>query len=269
MTEKMPWITGRSRIFGVIAHPADHVRAPMVFNALFADRHLDHVMVPVNARPENLRGVIDGLRAQENFGGLAVTIPHKLAMAEICDELGVAARISGAVNAVRFDPDGRVYGDNFDGVGFVEGLRQQGHECAGKRILLLGAGGAARAIAAALCAVDIVSLQIHNRTMSKAEALVAALAPIDPNARTRAVSSHDGSNTDIVINTTSLGLKPEDPLPLDLDNVDAGTLICDIIMVPERTRWLAAAEDRGLPTHYGRHMLDCQAELMGKFIGAL
>ena len=269
MTEPMPWVTGKTRLFGVIAHPADHVRAPMVFNPLFADRGLDHVMVPVDAPPADLAAVIDGLRAMPNFCGLAVTIPHKMALAEMCDTLGPAAKLTGAVNAVRFDADGSLHGDNFDGVGFVAGLRQYEHEPAGKSVLMIGAGGAARAIALALCDAGVAELQILNRTQEKAQQIVEDLSALAGHEQASAVSSHDGAAMDFIINTTSLGLHDGDALPLSLDTVSSQALIADIIMVPAKTAWLADAERRGLATHYGRHMLDCQAELIGSFIGAL
>ena len=114
----MPRVDGNSRIFGVIAHPVTHVRAPMVFNPRFASAGLGHIMLPIDAPPASLQDIIRGLQSIPNFGGLAVTIPHKLAMAELCDDLRVA-RLTGAVNAVRFGTDGLLYGDNFDGAGFV------------------------------------------------------------------------------------------------------------------------------------------------------
>ena len=268
MTEPMPWVTGKTRLFGVIAHPADHVRAPMVFNPLFADRGLDHVMVPVDAPPADLAAVIDGLRAMPNFGGLAVTIPHKMALAEMCDTLGAAAKLTGAVNAVRFDADGSLHGDNFDGVGFVAGLRQYDHEPAGKSALMIGAGGAARAIALALCDAGVAELQILNRTQEKAQQIVEDLSALAGHEQASAVSSHDGAAMDFIINTTSLGLHDGDALPIGLDGVRADCVICDIIMIPERTAWMQAAEARGLTVHAGRHMLSYQLDLIAEFIGA-
>ena len=100
-TPPMPWVDGNSQVFGVIAHPVTHVRAPMVFNPRFAAAGLGHIMVPIDAPPAALDGIIRGLQTVPNFGGLAVTIPHKLTMAELCDELGTVARLTGAVNAVR------------------------------------------------------------------------------------------------------------------------------------------------------------------------
>ena len=266
---KMPWVTGTTRFFGTIAHPADHVRAPMVFNPIFAERGLDHVMVPIDAPPGSLVEIVAALRAIPNFGGMAVTIPHKMEIAALCDTLGLAARLTGAVNAVRFDADGSMHGDNFDGQGFVAGLHHQGHDPAGKDVLIMGAGGAARAIALALCEAGVGRLRISNRTSQKADEIVTALKEIGQHSQAETAVDHDGAGVDMIVNTTSLGLHDGDRLPIALDAVDPETLIADIIMVPERTAWLAGAEARGLATHYGRHMLDCQIELIGNFIGAL
>lgn len=274
-TSRLPLITGKTKLFGVIAHPTAHVRAPMVFNDRFVAEGLDHVMIPINATPDSLAIVMDGLRAMENFGGITVTIPHKIPIAKMCDELGEAARITGAVNAVRFGEDGRLYGDIFDGAGFVAGLALKGHEIAGKRVLMLGAGGAARAITVALCQAGVGDIAIANRTGEKAQGLVDIMIKKTGYSHMHALDNMlDAAlavarDIDVIINTTSLGLHDGDTLPLPLDTVRPDTLIADIIMLPTRTNWLALAEAKGLKTHYGRHMLDCQLALVGRFIGAL
>ncbi|MDC0062758.1 shikimate dehydrogenase [Candidatus Puniceispirillum sp.] len=267
----MPWVEGATRVFGVIAHPVDHVRAPMVFNPHFAATGLPHVMVPIDAPPTRLEVIVAGLRAIPNFGGLAVTVPHKMALADLCDTLGTSAKLTGAVNAVRFDNDGSMHGDNFDGAGFVAGCHGNGVDVAGRNILLIGAGGAARAIAAALCEARINELNIANRNLKKAQDLVQLLSQKTGFNRATAVAlaDCDGSDADIIVNSTSLGLKEDDPLPLPLNNLKEDTVIADIIMVPAETKWLIAAKAAGLKVHYGRHMLDYQMELIGKFIGAL
>ncbi|MCE2518088.1 MAG: shikimate dehydrogenase, partial [Alphaproteobacteria bacterium] len=139
-------IKGPTKLFGVIADPIDHVRAPMVFNPVFAERGIDAVMVPLHITPDDLELSIRGLAAMPNMGGICVTIPHKMTMARLCDELGLAAQLTGAVNAVRFE-DGRLIGDNFDGEGFTAGLTGEGHSLNGANVVMIGAGGAARAIA--------------------------------------------------------------------------------------------------------------------------
>ena len=105
--------------------------------------------------------------------------------------------------------------------------------------------------------------------MDKAAAITSAIGDATGATNIQAVPDHDGSAVDMIVNTTSLGLHNGDALPLPLDAVDESTLIADIIMSPAETAWLQAAHQRGLPVHYGRHMLDCQIEIMGRFIGAL
>ena len=267
---QMPWVDGNSRVFGVIAHPVNHARAPLVFNPRFARAGLDHIMVPIDAPPDSLEDIIRGLQRVQNFGGLAVTIPHKLAMAKLCDGLSSAARLTGAVNAVRFDPDGRLYGDNFDGAGFVAGCRGNGYEVTGKTVLMLGAGGAARAIAAALCEAGVGQLTIANRNLANARQLVDLLIKDGgfANITAQPLAETDGAGADMIINSTSLGLYAEDAVPLALDEVSTDTVIADIIMVPAETKWLQDAARRGMAVHCGRHMLDYQIDLIGRFIGA-
>ncbi len=266
-------ITGTTKIFATLAHPADHVRAPMLFNALFAERQIDHVMIPIDVVPEALPDLIDGLRGAKNFIGAAVTIPHKMPLAAICTRLGLAAQVTGAVNAVRFDADRRLIGDNFDGLGFIAGLTGEGHRLAGRRVLLVGAGGAGRAIAVALADhkdAPIESLHIANRSIGRAHELADVIHRATDFQGVQAVSlDADKSSYDMIINATPLGLHEDDPLPFQLDGLASECLICDIIMVPDQTRLLAEAEAAGFAVHYGRHMFDYQMMIIGKFIGAL
>tara|TARA_E500000305_G_scaffold97249_2_gene87959 strand:- start:533 stop:1339 length:807 start_codon:yes stop_codon:yes gene_type:complete len=259
-------ITGTTRVFGVIADPIVHVRAPIVFNPLFEAKGTDAVMVPVHAPAARLETVLDGLKAQPNFGGLAVTVPHKLAIMELCDEVGRQGRLVGAVNAVRFDDQRRMVGDNFDGAGFVAGMRAEGYEVTGHSVLQLGAGGAGRAIAFSLADAGVSRLVIHNRTRAKAEELVAAVSAAYPEISV-SVGEADPDGCEIVINTTSAGLHKDDPLPIDEKFLQPGLLVAEIIMIPERTRLLESALEKGCKVQYGRHMLDKQIDLIGEFLG--
>lgn len=259
-------ITGKTRVFGVIADPIDHVRAPMVFNPLYAARGIDAVMVPVHVAPEQLETAIAGLKAQLNFGGLAVTVPHKLAIMDLCDEVGRQGRLVGAVNAVCFDADRNLTGDNFDGAGFVAGMRAEGHEVTARSVLQLGAGGAGRAIAFALADAGVSRLVINNRTRAKAEELAAAVSAAYPSVPV-SVGAAEPDGCEIVINTTSAGLHPGDPLPIEARFLTSDLLVAEIIMIPERTPLLESALATGCKVQYGRHMLDHQIELIGRFLG--
>ena len=267
----MPVITGKTQLFGVIAHPVDHVRAPMVFNPVFEERGIDAVLVPVHILPEYLDMTLNAFKLMPNMGGVAVTIPHKMTSADLCDELGMAAQVTGAVNAIRFE-HGRMIGDNFDGKGFVAGLIGEGHTLKGKKAVIFGAGGAARAIAIALADSGLEQLTIINRSITKADDLADLIRQHypDQNVKSALMDEIDTIKTacDLLINATSLGLNDNDPLPVDLAGVAKSTIIADIIMVPEMTNWLIAAQKQGLTIHLGRHMLDYQKDLIAHFIGA-
>ena len=260
-------ITGKTKLYFIIADPISQVRTPEVFNAYCAQNGSDAVMVPIQVAPEGLEAVMTAFRAMKNLGGVVVTVPHKTAVALLCDELGEAGRAIGSVNAVRREADGRLVGNMFDGAGFVAGLRSQGYEPAGRRALLVGAGGAASAIAFALAEAGVASLTIANRTPAKAEEIVLRIAKSFPG-RTIRVGDADPAGHDLVINATSLGLKPGDHLPVDPALLTPVMTVAEIVMKPETTPLLAAAQARGCAVHYGRHMLDQQFRLIADFIGA-
>ena len=271
MPESVPMrITGSTRVFGVIADPVGHVAAPSVFNPVVAERGIDAVVVPIHVPPEKLGPVLTGLAAMPNFGGVFVTIPHKVAAAGLCDELGPGAEAAGAVNVIRFEA-GRLVGENFDGAGFVAGLEGEGIALKGRHVVMIGAGGAARAIALALAEGGAGSLTIANRTLSKGEELAAMLDGSLPGASVTAVGL-DGveaalPSAGLVVNTTALGLNEGDDLPCGLNGAGQDTVVADIIMVPAVTAWMKEAESLGLRTHPGRHMLEYQREPRGRFIG--
>lgn len=258
-------ISGNTRLFAILADPVAQVRTPQVLNDYFAARGVDAILVPMHVAAENLEEVLGGLRRMKNLGGFIVTVPHKIAIARLCDALGPAAQAVGSVNTVRRTADGRLVGDMFDGAGFVGGLRSQGHDPEGKRALLVGAGGAASAIAFALSEAGASRVTVANRTRAKAEAVVEHVRRALPQADI-GVGEADPRGYDMVVNGTSLGMRPDDPLPLDVARLEPRVLVAEIIMKPELTPLLEAARQRGCPVHYGRHMLDCQVELMARFM---
>jgi shikimate dehydrogenase len=260
-------ITGNTRLYAIIADPVAQVKAPEVLNDYFKRNDQDAVLVPIHVGPEGLQDVFAAFRRMKNLGGVIVTVPHKTASASLCDDLGRAGRMIGSVNAIRRTRDGRLVGDMFDGTGFVAGLRAQGHVPAGKRVLLVGSGGAASAIAFALAEAAVASLTIANRTVSKARDIADKLHASFPDARID-VGAADPRGYDLVINATSLGMKESDPLPLDVDLLRPDTVVAEIIMKPEVTALLAAARDKGCTIHQGRHMLDEQVRLLAEFISA-
>lgn len=261
----MTEITGRTSIWGILADPIHHVKTPQALNALMRERGVDGVMIPFHVGADGLDTLVAGLKAMRNLKGFVVTVPHKTAIVDLCDEVSEQARAIGAVNTVRREPDGRLIGEMLDGAGFVAGLRQAGIEPGGQRVYLAGAGGAANAIAFALAEAGVSLLTIANRTRSKCEDLKQRLAERYPTVKVE-IGTPDPSSHAIVVNATSLGLKEGDPLPLDVSRLTADQTVAEIIMQPETTALLAAAKEKGCRTHPGKPMLACQLELMAEFM---
>lgn len=264
--ETMPEITGRTKVFAILADPIGHVQTPQGLNALARARGFDGIMIPLHVPAAGLSAAIAGLRATENLGGFIVTVPHKTAIVPLLDALSEAARCVGAVNAVRRERDGRLRGEILDGVGFVAGLRAAGHEPRGRSAFIAGAGGAASAIAFALAEAGVSRLTLFNRTCERAESLLARLRPLFP-AVPLALGTGDACGHDIVVNATSQGLRPDDALPVDVASLTPDQLVAEIIMQPEVTPLMAAAAARGCRTHPGHPMLRCQLELMADWMG--
>ncbi|HET9822053.1 MAG TPA: shikimate dehydrogenase [Burkholderiaceae bacterium] len=259
-------ITGTTRVFFILGDPVAQVRAPEVYNHLFARFGVDAVLVPLKLPAAALPGFLEhGLKA-ENIGGLWATIPHKAALARLLNPTDPVARVAGAVNAVRRLPDGRLEAALFDGIGFVKGLDHFGMQVKGRRVLVVGAGGGGHAVAAALAQRGPAALGIHNRTLERAQALVERLQPLVGTAAHVATVS-DPAGYDLVVNCTSQGLKADDPMPFDPARVDAGAAVVDIIMSKTPTPLLAACRARGLRAEAGFEMLVQQIPEYLRFFG--
>lgn len=260
-------ISGRTLLFPVVGHPAAQVRAPAVFSSLFAQGGVDAVAFGLDLPPDSVVATVRGLLASANVGGVLVTVPYKKVLVAVAGRLGLDASQVGALNALRRGADGAVEGDLFDGTGFLAGLLAAGHAVAGRRVLLLGAGGAGSAIAAKLGQAGAAQVAVYDPQAGSAQALAASLQPHFPGTAFTPQATLQPRGCDIVINASPLGLKPGDPLPVDPALLADGTLACDIIMEPAATRWLQAAAARGLPVHAGRHMLDHQLPAYLSFFG--
>lgn len=257
--------TGKSRIMFVLADPVDHVRASAIINAHFAGRGIDLAAVPLNVRPDDLAAVVDAIRLMRNVAGFGVTIPHKVAIIPLLDEVSAKARMIGAVNFVRRTADGRLVGDNMDAPGFIAGVRAKGFEPRGKRVLQLGAGGAGRATAFALAQAGVAELWIANRDSAKARDLASAISAHFPEVRIVADTA-PAESFELVVNTTPLGMKAGDALPTDIGGVGPSTLVYDIIVNPTVTPIMAQAQAQGALTIGGKAMLDAQMSLVEAFI---
>lgn len=266
-----PPMSTTTRLYGIFADSTGQrpMTAPALFNALF-DRHgIDAIFVPFQVAAAHVAAAIAGMRHLRNFAGFAVTMPHKAAVAQLCDTLLPNARACGVVNTVRIDPDGRLIGETFDGVGMVQALTAYRALDAGTRVLLVGAGGVGQAIAVALALAGVGSLTITNRTQAKADALAHTVRRAAPACTVEGRAAVDPAGFDIVINATSLGQQGTGPgpLPFDVSRVSGTALVADVVSVPERTPLLQAAQARGLEIVRGVEMMTPQIEIVADFLG--
>lgn len=259
-------ITGTTRLYAIIGDPIAHVRTPMAFNDYFLANNIDAVCLPVLIGRDDLPRGWAGLKSMANLDGFIVTAPHKAEAARLCDELDGDGVHTKVVNTVRRNPDGSFSGTLLDGRGFVTGLIKQGHQVRGRRFYMAGAGGAGTALAFALADTGAAALSIHNRTRSKAEKLVADVGAAFPGIDVR-LGTADASGHDIAVNATALGLKPDDGHSFDLASVGPSALVAEVVMKPDMTPLLIAAEKRGRAIHFGIHMLNSQLELMMQYLG--
>jgi len=265
LTSKAMNISGSTRIFAILADPIEQVMTPEAINHLFSKQGLNGVMVPLQVSSENLSIVVSGLRAIKNLDGFVVTVPHKVDMFSLCDQVTDEARAIGAVNVVHRSAEGRLLGAMFDGQAFVGGLQSAGLELEGRSVYLCGAGGAASAIAIALSKASIARLTIFNRTVENANQLLKRLTAINPAIEVQ-LGTSDPSGHDLVVNATSLGMKISDQLPCDADKLTANQCVAEIIMKPAETRLLSIAQERGCKVYYGAPMLSAQIQLMADFM---
>ena len=251
--------TGKARLAGVMGWPVGHSRSPRLHGFWLDLYGIDGAYVPLAVQPDHLPEALAAL-PKLGFQGVNVTVPHKEAAAAACKEVGLFARRVGAVNTITVSSEGYLIGANSDGFGFLESLRETVGSCALAPAVVLGAGGASRAIVAALIEAGVGEIRLVNRTLDRAEALGERLGKaVRPIAWDRLREALDGAA--LLVNTTSLGMAGQPRFYLDLTPLPKSAVVADIVYVPLRTDLLAAAERRGNPVADGLGMLIHQARL--------
>jgi len=241
-------ISGRTRLAGVIGDPIRHSLSPVIFNAAFAEADLDWAYVAFEVASGDTAAALDAVRAL-GIDGLSVTMPHKTDAAHLVDDVTDVARALDAVNCVV--RDGRhLTGHNTDGAGFVASLRHDaGFDPAGRRCVVLGAGGAARAVVLALGAAGAAEVVVVNRTAERAVTTAALAGEAGRSGDASAMAT-----AELVVNATSVGMGG-DGLPVDPDLVGPHLLVADLVYHPVSTPFLQAAADRGAAVLDGVGML--------------
>ena len=241
-------ITGRTKLAGIMGWPVSHSRSPALHNFWIDEHGIDGVYVPLAVRPEHLAQALRALPGL-GFRGCNLTLPHKQAALAIVDRVEPMARRIGAINTIIVAPDGTLEGRNTDAFGFRENLRDRAPDwkaSAGPAIVL-GAGGGARGVIAALIEVKVEEIRIVNRTLARAERVASDLA--SPNTRITVLPWNEREaalrDAGLLVNTTSLGMSGEAGLEIDLQQLPKAAVVADIVYVPLETPLLAVARQRG------------------------
>jgi len=255
-------VTGKTSIYGIIGSPVDHSLSPCMQNAAFAASGLDCCYVPFPVASGMLEEAVKGLRSL-GIEGFNVTIPFKEQIIPFLDELSAEAENTGAVNAVKRDGK-RLIGHNTDGVGLLQSISEDLLlDLSGMNILLIGAGGAARAAVAALCSARVKEIVIANRSVSRAESLLERFSAQGTTIRAKdlsVLSSQNLSHFDLVINSSSVGMHGSCFEGFAADSMKDGACLYDMVYVPSRTPLIAEAERCGVRCANGLGMLAGQGE---------
>jgi shikimate dehydrogenase len=247
-------ITGRTTLIGHFGWPTEAFKAPMIYNPWFDSKGIDAVVIPFGVTPEDYPDLLKLMFRIRNLHGALVTMPHKVTTTRLVDELTTTAKIAGSANAILKRPDGTLLGDMFDGSGFVRGVARKGQRIDGASGLVVGCGGVGCAIAASLAAAGLAAIGLFDPAAASAEALGERLRTHYADLRVTTGSS-DPSGFDIVVNATPLGMKPDDPMPVDVARISPGTFVGEVVMKEEYTPLLRAAMAKGCPVQVGTDML--------------
>ena len=259
-------ISGKTTLIAHLGFPTESFKAPMIYNPWFERAGVDAVVVPMGVKPEDFRSFLPLLFHMSNIRGALITMPHKVSVVDLLDEVTPTVRVAGSCNAVLKRPDGSLLGDMFDGAGFVRGVERKGRPLEGARALVVGSGGVGSAIAASLAGAGVAVLGVFDANPSSADALAGRLRDNYPRIEVR-TGSKDPTGYDVVVNSSPLGMKEGDPLPFDVSKLTRDTFVGEVVMKQEMTPLLRAAQERGCRFQVGTDMLFEQIPAYLEFFG--
>ncbi|HEY4702882.1 MAG TPA: shikimate dehydrogenase [Streptosporangiaceae bacterium] len=259
-------ISGTTTLIAHLGYPTDTFKSPLIYNPWFEKNGIDAVVVPMGVKAEEYPEFLGHLFRLTNIRGALVTMPHKVTTTRLVDEITPTAQIAGAANAVLLRDDGSLLGDQFDGAGFVRGVKRSGFPLPGKRALVVGNGGVGSAIAASLAAAGVSGLRLFDPVKESSESLAARINEHYPQV-TIETGSSDPQGYDLVVNATPLGMKDGDPLPMDVDRISPDTFVGEVVMKQQITPFLQAAVAKGCRVQVGTDMLFEQIPAYLEFFG--
>ena len=247
-------ISGKTTLVAHIGFPTFAFKSPMIYNPWFEKNGIDAVVVPMGVQAPDYPQFFRSVFSLTNIRGALVTMPHKVTTIGLVDEVTPTARVAGAANAVLRRDDGTLVADQFDGAGFARGVQRKGFSLQGKRVLVVGNGGVGSPIAASLAAAGVGAMSLFDPNAAASEGLAARLVEAYPDLEV-ATGSKDPAGHDLVVNATPLGMRDGDPLPMDVERIEPGTFVGEVVMSSEITPFLRAARDKGCPIQVGKDML--------------
>jgi shikimate dehydrogenase len=253
-TDEVDYVSGETRLFAIVGHPIRQVRSPEMVTAELKRRGHNAILVPFDIRPEDFTATVRQLMRMPNLDGLIFTIPFKQAACAEVSALGDQAKQVGAINAAVRTPNGDWIGDIFDGIGCVEAFRRQGHDFKGRRVMLIGAGGAGSAIAVAIAYQKPRAIRLFDIDERRGRALVGTIAGVDPGIDSRFGDPHL-ADIDFLVNASPVGMLGDTRSPVDLEGAPSEIVVFDAIVKPEQTPLLTLAQARGYRTIRGREMM--------------
>jgi shikimate dehydrogenase len=259
-------IDGKTKLIAHLGYPTESFKAPMIYNPYFAKQGVNAVVVPMGCKPEDFSEFFRPLFRLSNIHGALITMPHKVSIVALLDEVSVSVKVAGACNAVRVEANGKLVGEMFDGEGFVRGVLGKGRKIANARALVAGNGGVGSAIAASFAKAGAAELALFDAHAPVMNGLAERLRANYPNLKVT-VGSNDPAGYDVVVNATPLGMKPDDPLPMDVTRIAPSTFVGEVVMKAEITPFLAAARERGCEYQVGTDMLFEQIPAYLEFFG--
>lgn len=256
-------LSGETVLYPCIGDPIAQVKSPRALTQVFADRGCNAIVVPVHVNAVDFYPVINALGVIRNIAGALITVPHKLAAARACPTVTERANFTQSVNVMRRTLEGW-FGDATDGQGYLDGIEQKGFHVAGKRALLIGCGGAGTAIALELLRRGVAELAIHDIDTDRRDQSIRRLAELGSGTVRRGTA--DPVGYDLIANATPLGMRQEDPLPVDVTRLRPEQFVACVVTRPEVPPLIAEAQKNGCMTMTGTEMFEAQAETLVDFL---
>jgi len=251
---QVSFLNGGSRLYGIVGDPIEQVRSPETVTWELQRRGEDALLVPLHVASDEFEAVFPALLRLRNLHGLVLTIPFKQRAVRYVQHLGAQASVMGAINVMARRPDGSWAAEMLDGMGCVTAFRQRGYAIAGKRLMLIGLGGAGGAIGAAMAAEHPRLMRIHDLDPARCERMASAIRLLSPETEV-VVGEPTVDGVDVLLNASPVGMLDDARLPLNVQALPSDLIVFDAIVKPEQTPLLALAESCGCRIVRGREMM--------------